>query len=93
MTEPAPTHYQSAGQYRIVQVEGGYEAQLLYPIGMGKHPDDTRWFPLNSAGYWSDQSTDAYSYGIITKRDVFATHQEAAAAIAKARAINEEPGP
>lgn len=69
--------------YRIAPVSGGYEAQMLYQCGAASRDE---WFPLNAAGYWSDP--DAFSFGLISKRDVFATEAEAAAAIRNARTIN-----
>ncbi len=69
-------------QYRIKRVDGGFEAQMLYPCGA---VDSEKWFPLNPQGYWSDP--DAFSFGMISNRHVFATREEAARAIAKARAI------
>lgn len=69
--------------YRIEAVYGGYEAQMLYRCGASPREE---WFPLNAAGYWSDP--DAFSFGLIIKRDVFATEAEAAAAIRAAKAIN-----
>ena len=69
-------------QYRIEAVEGGFEAQHLYNCGV---TEGDRWFPLNAQGYWSDP--DAYSYGVIRKRDVHPTREIAALAIARSRAI------
>jgi hypothetical protein len=80
-----PSDWQAHGQYRVEPVEGGFEAQMLYPVGA--MPGREVWFPLNAAGYWSDP--DAFSFGLIAKRDVFPDRAAAAAAIAKARAINE----
>lgn len=71
--------------YRIEEVHGGYEAQVLYMCGA---IEEEKWFPLNASGYWSDP--DAFSFGLISKRDVFATQAEAHAAILKAKAINDE---
>ncbi len=73
-------------QYRIEPVAGGWEAQMLYPCGA---VDDDKWFPLRPDGYWSDP--DAYSFGLIAIRHVFETREEAARAIAKARALNGTP--
>ena len=70
-------------QYRVVPVQGGYEAQMLYNCGAAA---GDRWFPLNAEGYWSDP--DAFSFGIISKRDLHPTREAAIQAIAKARAIN-----
>jgi hypothetical protein len=69
--------------YRIEPVSGGFEAQMLYQCGMARHEE---WFPLNAAGYWSDP--DGFSFGLISRRDVFASQAEAAAAIRAAKAIN-----
>lgn len=69
--------------YRIEAVHGGFEAQMLYQCGAVPREE---WFPLNAAGYWSDP--DGFSFGLISKRDVFATRAEAAAAIRNAKAIN-----
>lgn len=69
--------------YRIAEVPGGYEAQMLYQCG-GREREE--WFPLNAEGYWSDP--DAFSFGLITKRDVFATQADANMAILKAKEIN-----
>ena len=84
MTNRAPQRQTTPYHYRIEPVHGGYEAQMLCQPGAA--PGE-RWFPLNAAGYWSDP--EAYSFGLISKRDVFATREEAASAIARARAINE----
>jgi hypothetical protein len=73
-------------QYRIEPVRGGFEAQMLCGCGAGA---DEKWFPLNPDGYWSDP--EAYSFGLISNRHVFATREEAARAIARARAINQAP--
>jgi hypothetical protein len=73
-------------QYRVVPVDGGYEAQMLYQMGAR---EGSEWFPLNGEGYWSDQG--AFSFGLITRRDVFDTEGAAASAIIKARAINAAP--
>ena len=77
------SEWMTNGAYRIEQVDGGYEAQMLYPCGAV--PREV-WFPLNAEGYWSDP--DGVSFGLISKRDVFATQAEAASAIRKAQAIN-----
>lgn len=69
--------------YRIESVSGGYEAQMLYQCGAARHEE---WFPLNPNGYWSDP--DAFSFGLINKRHVFATREEADASIKNARVIN-----
>jgi hypothetical protein len=69
--------------YRIAPVHGGYEAQMLYHCGAREAEE---WFPLNPDGFWSDP--DAFSFGLISKRHVFATQTEAAAAIRNAQAIN-----
>lgn len=69
--------------YRIEAVPGGFEAQMLYQCGAAPREE---WFPLNSIGYWSDP--DSFSFGLISKRDVFATQAEAAAAIRNAKVIN-----
>lgn len=69
--------------YRIEAVADGYEAQMLYQCGAR---EEFVWFPLNAAGYWSDP--DAFSFGLITRRDMFPTQVEAAAAIRNAKAIN-----
>lgn len=80
MSEPSTTYF-----YRIEAVDGGYEAQMLYNCGAVRRDE---WFPLNQDGYWSDP--DAYSFGLITRRHVFATQAEAHAAILKAKAICNE---
>lgn len=80
-----PGEWMTRGSYRIDPAHGGYEAQMLYPCGAVPRDE---WFPLNADGYWSDP--DAYSFGLISKRNVFATQAEAAAAIRNARAINGE---
>lgn len=72
------------GTYRIEAVHGGFEAQMLYQVGAVEREE---WFPLLPNGYWSDP--DAYSFGLISKRHVFATEAEAASAIRKAKEINE----
>jgi hypothetical protein len=71
--------------YRIEAVDGGYEAQMLYQCGAAPREE---WFPLNGCGYWSDP--DGFAFGLISKRDVFASQAEAAAAIRNAKAINGE---
>ena len=80
MTE-GPLNYRPI--YRIEAVSGGFEAQMLYPCGA---VPDEKWFPLNSEGYWSDP--DGFSFGLISRRDVFATQAEAAEAIRSAKEIN-----
>lgn len=79
-----PSDPQTTYAYRIEAVHGGYEAQMLYQCGATPHEV---WFPLNQNGYWSDP--DAFSFGLISKRHVFATRAEAAAAIRNAKAIND----
>ncbi len=74
--------------YRVEAVRDGYEAQILYPCGAVPHDE---WFPLNPNGYWSD--SDGFSFGLISKRHVFATQAEAAMAIRKAKEINATPPP
>lgn len=69
-------------KYRIEQVSGGFEAQMLYQLG-GRSGD--AWHPLNPDGFWSDP--DGYSFGLITKRHVFATREEANLAILRAKEI------
>ena len=72
-----------SGIYRIEAVHNGFEAQMLYQCGAAPWEE---WFPLSAAGYWSDP--DGFSFGLIAKRDVFATQAEAAAAIRNAKALN-----
>ena len=79
MSEQIPT----TNAYRIEAVHGGFEAQMLYQCGAAPWEE---WFPLNAGGCWSDP--DGFSFGLISKRDVFATQAEAAAAIRNARVIN-----
>jgi hypothetical protein len=81
MNKPSdqPTH-----AYRIESVSDGYEAQMLYQCGGVRREE---WFPLNPDGYWSDP--DGFSFGLISKRHVFATQAEAHAAILKAKGIND----
>ena len=74
---------ETTNAYRIEAVEGGYEAQMLYQCGMAW---SEKWFPLSPEGYWSDPA--GFSFGLISKRDVFASQTEAAAAIRKAKEIN-----
>lgn len=69
--------------YRVESVASGFEAQMLYQCGAVPWEE---WFPLNEAGYWSDP--DAFSFGLISKRNIFGTQAEAAAAIRRAKAIN-----
>lgn len=78
-----PVSLGTPSAYRIEAVAGGYEAQMLYQCGMREREE---WFPLNPDGFWSDP--DAFSFGLISKRHVFATQAEAAAAIRNAEAIN-----
>lgn len=69
--------------YRIEAVADGYEAQMLYQCGAVPREE---WFPLNAAGFWSDP--DAFSFGLISRRDTFSTQAGAAAAIRAAKTIN-----
>lgn len=69
--------------YRIEPIHDGYEAQMLYQCGAVEREE---WFPLNGEGYWSDP--DGFSFGLISRRDVFSTQREAALAISRARQIN-----
>lgn len=69
--------------YRIEAVHGGFEAQMLYQCGGVPREE---WFPLNENGYWSDP--EAFSFGLISNRHVFATQSEAARAIYAAKEIN-----
>jgi hypothetical protein len=69
--------------YRIEAVSGGFEAQMLYPCGAIEREE---WFPLNPDGYWSDP--EGFSFGLISRRHVFATEADAADAIRRAKAIN-----
>lgn len=70
---------QTNSQYRVRPVDGGFEAQIHWPHNV---PDDVSWHSLNPLGYWSDTSR-------ARKRDVYATEEQAAEVIRKARAINE----
>ncbi len=81
MSETTPTVGHNV--YRIEPVPGGYEAQMLYQCGAAPREE---WFPMNPDGYWSDP--DGYSFGLISKRYVFATQAEAHAAILNAMEIN-----
>jgi hypothetical protein len=71
-------------QYRVVEVPGGFEPQMLSTMGA---VDGERWFPLNAEGYWLEP--DAFSYGVITKHSIM-TREEAERAVTRARAINGE---
>lgn len=69
--------------YRIEAVDGGYEAQMLYQCGAVPRQE---WFPINAAGCWSDP--DAFSFGLISRRDVFPAQRDAHMAILQAKRIN-----
>lgn len=79
-----PNNPETTNAYRIEAVADGYEAQMLYQCGALPREE---WFPLKPAGYWSDP--DGFSFGLISKRHVFATQAEAHAAILKAKVMND----
>ena len=68
------------GSYRVVAGETGYEAQMLWQCA-GRR----LWVPLNPDGYWADPSATT---GTVQVRHCFPDPDEAAAAILRAKRIN-----
>lgn len=67
-------------QYRVEEIAGGFEPQMLYTTKNGK-----QWVPLNAEGYWLEP--DCYSTGEITKHNPM-TKEAARQAIFLAVAAN-----
>lgn len=72
-------------RYRIKKYEDGFEPQMLHSCGA---IDVKRWFPLAATGYWAEP--DAFSYGLITKRSVMPTREDAERAVQRAKLINSD---
>lgn len=71
--------------YRIVEHSNGFEPQIRYTMGF---IDGEAWFPLDASGHWLEP--DAFSYGQVTMRLLFANRADAERVILRAKSINEE---
>lgn len=78
----------TVGDYRIAEIDGGFEPQMLYHAPM---KGEDVWFPLNAQGYWLEP--DAYSYGNVQKHAPLPTRFDAEQAVARAKLLNSDQKP
>lgn len=84
---PAPVASEGGelGSFRIVEAADGFEPQMLHTSARGP---ERVWYPLLATGYWAEP--EAYSYGVVTKRNPLPTRADAERAIERAKSVNAE---